>query len=64
MNLIKKAVDFLEAGKLVILPTETVYSLACDPKNPRAIQDIYAVKNRPEEKALSVLIGDISEMEQ
>lgn len=64
MNEIKKAVSLLKAGKIVILPTETVYGLACDPTQPDAIKEIYTIKNRPEDKALSILIADTSEMAQ
>lgn len=34
-------------GKLVAIPTETVYGLGADARNPAAIQKIYWAKNRP-----------------
>ena len=37
----------LRAGNLVAIPTETVYGLGADAKNPKAVQKIYAVKGRP-----------------
>lgn len=62
MDELKKALALIKAGKLVILPTETVYGLACDPQNPQAIQGLYTVKHRPEDKALPILIADMAEL--
>ena len=42
-----QAAEALRAGKLVILPTETVYGLAADAANPRAVAAIYEAKGRP-----------------
>ncbi len=44
---ISKAKQLLEEGKLVAIPTETVYGLAGNAFNPDAILDIFRVKNRP-----------------
>ncbi|MBX9977484.1 MAG: Sua5/YciO/YrdC/YwlC family protein, partial [Alphaproteobacteria bacterium] len=46
-NEIKKACSLLEQGNLVGMPTETVYGLAGDATNPKAIAAIYALKGRP-----------------
>ncbi len=43
-----RAATFLAQGKLVGMPTETVYGLAGDATNDRAVADIFAVKGRPE----------------
>ena len=42
-----RAVQLLEAGELVGLPTETVYGLAADAANAQAVAKIYAAKGRP-----------------
>ena len=42
-----EAVRLLEAGRLVGLPTETVYGLAADAANDAAVRAIYAAKGRP-----------------
>ena len=44
---IGRAVEALERGRLVILPTETVYGLACDAANPEAVARVFAAKGRP-----------------
>jgi L-threonylcarbamoyladenylate synthase len=42
-----EAVHLLRAGKLVAVPTETVYGLAGDATNPAAVAAIFAAKGRP-----------------
>lgn len=37
----------LQAGDVVVLPTETVYGLSADASNSSAVQKIYALKSRP-----------------
>lgn len=44
---IRAAAEALAAGRLVAVPTETVYGLAGDATNERAVAAIFAVKNRP-----------------
>lgn len=44
---IRKAKELLEAGKLVAIPTETVYGLSANGLNETALLEIYKVKNRP-----------------
>lgn len=51
----------LRAGKVIAIPTDTVYGLAAAIDIPTAIQQLYALKNRPEAKAIPVLLGDVSD---
>ncbi len=44
---IRNATAILSRGGLVAMPTETVYGLAGDATNPKAVARIYAVKERP-----------------
>ncbi|OLP45662.1 L-threonylcarbamoyladenylate synthase [Rhizobium oryziradicis] len=44
---ISVAVPLLQAGEAIAVPTETVYGLAADATNPRAITRIYETKGRP-----------------
>ncbi|WP_342220381.1 L-threonylcarbamoyladenylate synthase [Rickettsiella endosymbiont of Miltochrista miniata] len=54
---LSKAIKFLKEGKLIVFPTETVYALAGDARNFAAIQQIFALKQRPLNQPLSVLLG-------
>lgn len=44
---IKKALDLLQAGEVIAVPTETVYGLAGNAFNAATVSKIFAIKNRP-----------------
>lgn len=48
----EEAVQILERGGVVALPTETVYGLACSAKNAAAVARVYQIKNRPADNPL------------
>ena len=56
--------EYVQAGKLIVFPTDTLYGLACDPSNPAALRSIYAAKGRSTLKALPVLIGALEHLDQ
>lgn len=56
--------EIIKAGGLVSVPTETVYGLAADGLNDKAVDRIYEVKNRPEAKPLSLLVSGMTDVEQ
>lgn len=60
---IEQAATLLREGKLVALPTETVYGLAADATQERAVQANYDAKGRPEAKPLNVLVDGMSMVE-
>ena len=47
----------LEAGKLVVLPTDTVYGLAADAFSPQAVQNLLNAKGRGRDMPPPVLVG-------
>lgn len=49
----------LAAGRLVIIPTETVYGLCADPRSEVAMAALCAAKGRPEEKKTACLVGGL-----
>jgi len=53
-----EAVELLRAGLVVAVPTDTVYGIAADMAFPDAIERLFAVKRRPPEKAVAVLLAD------
>lgn len=59
---IATAVATLRRGDLLGLPTETVYGLAADARNPEALRRIFALKGRPPDHPLIVHIGAIAEL--
>ena len=53
------AVDALDRGALVVIPTDTVYGLAARLDRPVALQRLYEAKGRPADRAIPVLISDV-----
>ena len=52
-----RAVELLQAGELVALPTETVYGLAANALDARAVEKIFAVKGRPAHNPIIVHVA-------
>lgn len=53
-----RAAEVIRAGGLVILPTDTVYGVAADLWQDRAVAALYDAKQRPPDKAIPVLLAD------
>jgi L-threonylcarbamoyladenylate synthase len=60
---IAKAVDILRAGGLVAFPTETVYGLGADARNPEAVGKIFAAKGRPQHHPVIVHLAEAAQLE-
>ena len=56
-------VDALRAGAVVVIPTDTVYGLACLPRIPAAVQRIFELKGRPGDMPLPVLGDGVGALE-
>lgn len=52
------AIEALRRGKVVALPTDTVYGVAVDLHVPDAIDRLFAAKGRPAEKAIMLLLAE------
>ena len=63
-NEIQAALRILQNGGIVAFPTDTVYGLGALAFNKNVIESIYKAKNRPIEKAIPILIGDLSDFEK
>lgn len=59
---IHEAIKLLRAGKLVAIPTETVYGLAANALNEQAVASIFEAKNRPHFDPLIVHLYDKSQL--
>lgn len=53
---LNEAAKMIAAGKLVAVPTETVYGLACSGLDAQAVEQLYEVKGRPEVKPLALML--------
>jgi L-threonylcarbamoyladenylate synthase len=56
-----QAADLLRAGRIVAVPTDTVYGIAAWLELPDAIERLFAAKRRPPEKAVAVLLADVAQ---
>jgi L-threonylcarbamoyladenylate synthase len=57
---IAEAAEIIRSGGLVVFPTETVYGIAANLLDAKAIERLYRVKARPEGKPFTVHISDLS----
>jgi L-threonylcarbamoyladenylate synthase len=58
---IAEAVRALEAGDVVVYPTETVYGLGVRADSTQAIDRLFRLKGRPEGKGVSLLVEDLTD---
>jgi L-threonylcarbamoyladenylate synthase len=56
---VQQAAEFLRAGEVVALPTETVYGLAANALDARAVERIFQVKGRPARNPIIVHVASI-----
>jgi L-threonylcarbamoyladenylate synthase len=61
---IKEALISLRKGDLIIYPTDTIWGIGCDATNPAAIEKIFKIKSRSENKSLLVLIDSETMLER
>ena len=60
-NEVERTVSTLKKGGTILYPTDTIWGLGCDALNGKAVQRIFVVKQRPENKSL-ILLVDSEEM--
>ncbi len=58
-----KVIEKLKTGKLVVMPSDTIYGIFADALNKKAVQDIYNLKSRDFKKPFIVLIGSIDQLD-
>ncbi|HOF20751.1 MAG TPA: L-threonylcarbamoyladenylate synthase [Bacteroidales bacterium] len=62
---IRKVADVLEAGGIVIYPTDTVYAMGCDIRAHKAIERIARLKGlNPDNPDLSIIFRDMSQLSE
>lgn len=60
---LKKAVEVLRAGGIILYPTDTIWGLGCDASNESAVKRIYEIKQREETKSMLVLIDSTAKLQ-
>ena len=60
---IRKAVEVMNGGGVILYPTDTVWGLGCDATNEEAVKKIYEIKRREDSKALITLVDSEAKVE-
>ena len=56
---LKKMIETIENGGLIIYPTDTVYGIGGDALKDKTVKEIYKIKKRKKNNPLSIIIKDI-----
>ncbi|WP_378187143.1 L-threonylcarbamoyladenylate synthase [Aquimarina sp. W85] len=60
----EQALTVLKKGGLILYPTDTVWGIGCDATNAEAVDKVFALKQRMENKALICLVNDFKMLQQ
>lgn len=55
---IKKAIEVISKGGIILYPTDTIWGIGCDATNEDAVKRIYEIKRKSDSKAMLVLIDN------
>ncbi|MBB3186042.1 L-threonylcarbamoyladenylate synthase [Microbacter margulisiae] len=59
----KKCLEVLRTGGVILYPTDTVWGLGCDATNEAAVKKVYEIKKREDSKALLLLVDHIGKLQ-
>lgn len=59
---INNALSVLQAGGLILYPTDTIWGIGCDATNSGAIRSIYKLKQRDDAKSLIILLAEAKDI--
>ncbi len=61
---IDKACEVLQKGGLILYPTDTIWGIGCDATNEEAVQKVYTLKQRIDNKAMLVLLDSNAKLDR
>lgn len=61
---IKKAVEVMKNGGVILYPTDTVWGIGCDATNAEAVAKVYKIKQRDDSKALICLVDSDARLQR
>lgn len=59
---VKKALEVLKEGGLILYPTDTIWGIGCDATNADAVEKVFKLKRRLPEKSLVILLDSDSKL--
>lgn len=61
---IRKAVEVMRKGGVILYPTDTVWGIGCDATNEEAVRKVYDIKQRDDSKALICLVDSDARLQR
>lgn len=61
---IKKAVEVMRKGGVILYPTDTVWGIGCDATNAEAVARVYEIKHREDSKAMICLVDSDNRLQR
>ena len=61
---IKRAVEVMRKGGVILYPTDTVWGIGCDATNAEAVKKVYEIKRRDDSKALICLVDSDARLQR
>ena len=55
---LKKAIEVLKEGGIILYPTDTIWGIGCDATNEVAVEKLYAIKQREKGKSMLILLDN------
>ena len=53
---VKKCIEVMRQGGVILYPTDTVWGIGCDATNAEAVKKVFEIKKRSDSKALLLLV--------
>lgn len=61
---IKKCVEIMRKGGIILYPTDTIWGIGCDATNADAVKRVYDLKQRTDSKAMLVLVDNEARLDR
>lgn len=55
---LKKALEVLKQGGIILYPTDTIWGIGCDATNEKAVEKLYEIKKRGKDKSMLILLDN------
>lgn len=63
-ELIDEAVKSLKLGHVIAIPTDTIYGIAALAQSTTAVEQLYEIKERHQEKPIAICVGDVEDVKK
>ncbi len=59
---VRKTVEYLKNGKVILYPTDTIWGIGCDATSQKVVQKVFKIKRRQESKSMIILLDDVERL--